>query len=68
MTEIMGLGEGMLKLIEASLAQENLSLARTDAPSAVFAQISPRRARSRPKTGRHINNHKVWIRPGEDKP
>lgn len=33
MTEITGLGEGMLKIIEASLALENLSLARADEPS-----------------------------------
>lgn len=68
MTEIMGLGEGMLKVIEASLALENLSLAPTDKPSVAFAQVPPRRARSRSKTDRHVTNHKAWIGPRDDNP
>lgn len=67
MTEIVGLGEKMLTAIEASLTLENLSLARADAPSAVFAQLSPGRARSRRKINRHINEHMAWIRLGDEK-
>lgn len=66
MTEVMGLGEGMLKVIEAALALENLSLAPANIPSSVFVQISPPRARSRPKTSRHVNNHKAWVRLDEE--
>lgn len=67
MTEIVGLGEKAITVIEASLALENLSLARAEAPSAVFAQIPPGRARSRPKINRHVNKHMAWIRLGDEK-
>lgn len=67
MTEIVGLGEKGLTVIEASLALESLSLARAEAPSAVFAHIPPGRARSRRKIHRHVNKHMAWIRPGDEK-
>lgn len=66
MTEIVGLGEKTIMVIEASLALENLSLARAEAPSAVFAQISPGRARRRPKINRHVNKHLACISPGDE--
>lgn len=68
MAEIMGLGAGMLMVIEASLALENLSLARTNVSSGSFAEMESRRAQGRPKTSRHVDNHKAWSRPGDDRP
>ena len=68
MTEVLGLGEVMLRVIEAAVAEESLSLPPADIPSAAFAQISVCRARRVSKTGRHVNKHKASITPTDEKP
>lgn len=65
-TEIIGLGEGTLKTIEAALSRENLTLATAQIPSSTFTQISTRRALTRTKTSRHVKNHNAWVNAADD--
>lgn len=62
-TEITGLGEGSLKIIEAALALENLALAPTETLSSAFTRTSTSRAVSSAKNNRHIKNHNTWLTP-----
>lgn len=68
MTEIIGLGQGTLKAVEAALALENLSLAPSEIPSSVFARTSAGQVRGGPKTNRHIRNHNERVQPGDESP
>ena len=61
MTEITGLGEGSLKIIEAALALENLALAPAEALSSGLTRTSTSRALGSAKNNRHIKNHNVWV-------
>jgi hypothetical protein len=65
LTEIIGLGEGTLKIIETTLATENLTLAPTESPSSTFTRTPTRRALTRAKTSRHIKNHNAWASSAE---
>jgi hypothetical protein len=62
-TEITGLGEGSLTIIEAALALENLALAPTETLSSAFTRTSTSRALSSAKNNRHIKNHNTWLTP-----
>lgn len=64
----MGLGEGMLKVIEASLAQENLSLARTDILLQLLHGYHRATPGGCPRLPGTSNNHKAWITPADNKP
>lgn len=68
LTEIVGLGEGTLKTIEATLARDGLTLASTEIASSAFTQAPTRRALTRAKTRRHIKNHNAWASSSEHSP
>lgn len=68
LTEIIGLGEGTLKAIEAALARQNLTLAATEIASSAFTQAPTRRPLSRAKTSRHIKNHNTWASSSDHSP
>lgn len=54
-TEITGLGERSLKIIEAAVALEDLELAPPEVLSSAFTRTS------RAKNNRHIKNHNTWV-------
>ncbi|MEQ4518186.1 DNA-directed RNA polymerase subunit alpha C-terminal domain-containing protein [Pseudarthrobacter sp. B907] len=60
-TEITGLGEKSLKIIETALALENLALAPPETLPSAFTRASTSRALSSAKNHRHIKNHNTWV-------